>query len=74
MNTFKSVIGKVWGTDGSRGFKLAAWGIAAGVLGAWTYYDSKYKGNQILDSKEVEKMREKNNLTILEREKLRNES
>jgi len=34
-------IKKAWGSNNSRGFKLAAWGAAFAAFGVWQYMDTK---------------------------------
>ena len=39
--TFNTSFRKVWGSDSSKSFRLAAWVVAIGVFGAYTYWDSR---------------------------------
>ncbi len=39
--TFNTTFRKLWGSDSSKTFRLAAWAVAIGVFGAYTYWDSK---------------------------------
>eukprot|EP00981_Chlorochromonas_danica_P011990 scaffold4368_cov180-Ochromonas_danica.AAC.3 len=32
----------IWGSNSSKGFRLASWGVALGAFGAWYYYDNYY--------------------------------
>ena len=62
---FKSITSQLWGADGSRGFKLAAWAVAAAGLGAWTYYDMNKNKVEKLGAEDVDKMRSDRNAKIL---------
>ena len=41
MNAFVNFAKKVWGTDSSRGFRAASWGMAFAAFGVWYYIDNR---------------------------------
>jgi hypothetical protein len=43
MNKVTSLFRKVWGSDASRSFKLASWGVAFGAFGVWQYLENRPK-------------------------------
>lgn len=40
-----SQVRKLWGSDQSKKFKLASWGIALGIFGVLTYFEMDSKSN-----------------------------
>ena len=70
MSQFKAITSRLWGADGSRGFKLAAWAVAAAGLGAWTYYDVNIKNKVVkLGAEDTDKMRSERNAQVLAEQK-----
>jgi hypothetical protein len=37
---FKALFRSLWGSQESRGFKIAAWGTAIGAFSAWSYFSA----------------------------------
>ena len=72
MSGAKAFFGRVWGSDGSRGFKLAAWATAVAGVGAWTYLDNKGKSG-VMGADEIEKLRSDRNNKILADQKKKSE-
>lgn len=75
MSGAKAVFSRIWGSDGSKGFKLAAWVTAAAGVGAWTYFDSqgKNKNSGVMGADEIDKLRNERNSKILADQKKKTE-
>jgi hypothetical protein len=74
MSKATKMLGHIWGVEGSRGFKLASWGVAAAVVAGWTYYDTYLKDKSPatgMDKEAVDKLRADTNYMILKEQKLK---
>ncbi len=50
MASIRGILGHIWGSDGSRPFRLAAWGVASLALGVWTAWDFKKGEGGVINS------------------------
>jgi hypothetical protein len=70
MSTFRDILARAWGSDRSRGFRLAAWGAAGLVLVAWEAHSrgglrflglgggsSASSSSAVIDTTELERIR-----------------